>query len=480
MGPNGSGKSTLANAIMGHPNLEVTEGQILFDGEDITEADPDERARVGLFMAFQYPVAIPGVTVTKYLRMVMNAHREARGEGDVPLQRVPQDRRGGDGAHERPEGVLLALPQRGLLRRREEAHGDPPARAPEAEARGPRRDRLGPGHRRAERRRARRQHRRQGHRHGRPDHHPLPAHPAPRATPTRVSIMFDGRIVKEGGPELVERLEAEGYAQHPRGGSARRSHDRSPRPAAPIWHGEFPSLAARGHRLPRHRRHVADAAVGHRRDGRLLRAPSRDACTAACTRSRSRRRTCSRARATASRRAWAGPRATRSSRRTRRRRSTSSRTLGPRERRARGPRRRDARWSTTRTSCRGTCSARETGATLEVVAVDDDGLLRLDELDALLATRHGEGRRRRARLQRRSARSTRSRRSSRRAHAAGAVVGRRRLAGRAADPGRRRRSSTPTSTPGPGTRPTARPASASCTAAASCSTRCRRSSAAGT
>src|SRR6188508_2365359 len=86
MGPNGSGKSTLANAIMGHPNLEVTEGQILFDGEDITEADPDERARAGLFMAFQYPVAIPGVTVAKYLRMVMNAHREVRGEGDIPLK----------------------------------------------------------------------------------------------------------------------------------------------------------------------------------------------------------------------------------------------------------------------------------------------------------------------------------------------------------------------------------------------------------
>src|SRR5213592_2155557 len=86
MGPNGSGKSTLANAIMGHPNLEITEGQILFKGEDITEADPDERARAGLFMAFQDPVAIPGVTVTKYLRMVMNAHREARGEEAISLK----------------------------------------------------------------------------------------------------------------------------------------------------------------------------------------------------------------------------------------------------------------------------------------------------------------------------------------------------------------------------------------------------------
>jgi Fe-S cluster assembly ATP-binding protein len=86
MGPNGSGKSTLANAIMGHPNFEVTEGEILLDGEDVTEADPDERARAGLFMAFQYPVAVPGVTVTKYLRTVMNAHREANGEDPVSLK----------------------------------------------------------------------------------------------------------------------------------------------------------------------------------------------------------------------------------------------------------------------------------------------------------------------------------------------------------------------------------------------------------
>src|SRR3989440_9459274 len=86
MGPNGSGKSTLANAIMGHPNFEVTEGEILLDGEGITDADPDERSRLGLFMAFQYPVAIPGVTVTKYLRTVMNAHREQHGEDPVSLK----------------------------------------------------------------------------------------------------------------------------------------------------------------------------------------------------------------------------------------------------------------------------------------------------------------------------------------------------------------------------------------------------------
>jgi Fe-S cluster assembly ATP-binding protein len=86
MGPNGSGKSTLANTIMGHPNLEVTEGQIIFDGEDITELPTDERARAGLFMAFQYPVAIPGVTVAKYLRMLINAHRQAHGEAAISLK----------------------------------------------------------------------------------------------------------------------------------------------------------------------------------------------------------------------------------------------------------------------------------------------------------------------------------------------------------------------------------------------------------
>ncbi|MET0958341.1 MAG: ATP-binding cassette domain-containing protein, partial [Solirubrobacterales bacterium] len=86
MGPNGSGKSTLANAIMGHPALEVSDGEISFEGEEITEADPEERSRSGLFMAFQYPVAIPGVTVAKYLRMAINAHREARGEPQISLK----------------------------------------------------------------------------------------------------------------------------------------------------------------------------------------------------------------------------------------------------------------------------------------------------------------------------------------------------------------------------------------------------------
>jgi Fe-S cluster assembly ATP-binding protein len=76
MGPNGSGKSTLANTIMGHPAYEVTEGTIRFGGEDVTEAAPDERAKAGLFLAFQYPVAIPGVSVANFLRMAINAKRD--------------------------------------------------------------------------------------------------------------------------------------------------------------------------------------------------------------------------------------------------------------------------------------------------------------------------------------------------------------------------------------------------------------------
>jgi Fe-S cluster assembly ATP-binding protein len=76
MGPNGSGKSTLANTLMGNPNYELTEGRILLNGEDLTEADPDERARAGLFMAFQYPATIPGVSVANFLRMAVNARRD--------------------------------------------------------------------------------------------------------------------------------------------------------------------------------------------------------------------------------------------------------------------------------------------------------------------------------------------------------------------------------------------------------------------
>ena len=77
MGPNGSGKSTLANVLLGNPAYEVTGGQIIFDGQDLLEMEPDERSRGGLFLAFQYPVSIPGVTLANFLRLAINARMKA-------------------------------------------------------------------------------------------------------------------------------------------------------------------------------------------------------------------------------------------------------------------------------------------------------------------------------------------------------------------------------------------------------------------
>ncbi|MCB1414242.1 MAG: ATP-binding cassette domain-containing protein, partial [Xanthobacteraceae bacterium] len=82
MGPNGSGKSTLSHVIAGKPGYEVTEGQILFKGEDLLEMSPDERAANGVFLAFQYPVEIPGVATMTFLRTALNAQRKARGESE--------------------------------------------------------------------------------------------------------------------------------------------------------------------------------------------------------------------------------------------------------------------------------------------------------------------------------------------------------------------------------------------------------------
>ena len=210
MGPNGSGKSTLANAIMGHPGFEVTDGQILFDGNDITEADPDERARAGLFMAFQYPVAIPGVTVTKYLRMVMNAHREARGEPEISLKdfrktveaameltNVPKEfssrylNEGFSGGEKKRMEILQLALQQPRLAVLDETDSGLDIDALNVVAKGvntvARESDMGVLI---------------------ITHYQRILH---MVTPTRVSIMFDGRIVKEGGPELVGELEAKGY-----------------------------------------------------------------------------------------------------------------------------------------------------------------------------------------------------------------------------------------------------------------------------
>jgi Fe-S cluster assembly ATP-binding protein len=92
MGPNGSGKSTLAHVLMGHPAYEVTEGEVEFQGHQVLELDPDERSRLGLFLAFQYPSAIPGVTVANFLRLSVNAHRRGPDGEENPV-RIPEFRK---------------------------------------------------------------------------------------------------------------------------------------------------------------------------------------------------------------------------------------------------------------------------------------------------------------------------------------------------------------------------------------------------
>jgi Fe-S cluster assembly ATP-binding protein len=210
MGPNGSGKSTLANVVMGHPSFDVTEGRILFDGEDITEAEPDERARAGLFMAFQYPVAIPGVTSAKYLRMVMNAHREARGEPAISLKdfrkaveaameltNVPKEfssryiNDGFSGGEKKRMEILQLALQRPRLAVLDETDSGLDIDALNTVAHGvntvARESGMGVLI---------------------ITHYQRILH---LVEPDFVHIMFDGRIVKQGGPELVEQLERRGY-----------------------------------------------------------------------------------------------------------------------------------------------------------------------------------------------------------------------------------------------------------------------------
>jgi Fe-S cluster assembly ATP-binding protein len=210
MGPNGSGKSTLANAVMGHPGLEVTEGQVLFNGTDITAVAPDERARAGLFMAFQYPVAIPGVTSAKYLRMVMNAHRDARGEPPISLKEfrqtvetamelthVPKEFSSrylndgfSGGEKKRMEILQLALLKPALAVLDETDSGlDIDALNTVSEGVNRVASETGMGALII-------------------THYQRILH---LVKPEFVHIMFEGRIVKAGGPELVEQLEQRGY-----------------------------------------------------------------------------------------------------------------------------------------------------------------------------------------------------------------------------------------------------------------------------
>ena len=153
MGPNGSGKSTLARALSGHPEYEVTGGEVLYEGKDLLDMDPEERAREGVFMAFQYPVEIPGVNNAYFLKAALNAMRKHRGQPELDAMEFMQL------VQEKVEAArdrqVDAQPrgQRGVLGRREEAQRDLPDGGARAEAGDPRRDRLGPRHRRAEARR---------------------------------------------------------------------------------------------------------------------------------------------------------------------------------------------------------------------------------------------------------------------------------------------------------------------------------------
>lgn len=92
MGPNGTGKSTLAYTLMGHPSYSVTEGEVMFKGQNVLELEPDERSRLGIFLAFQYPVSIPGVTVANFLRTAINARRRALNPEDKGMP-IPEFRK---------------------------------------------------------------------------------------------------------------------------------------------------------------------------------------------------------------------------------------------------------------------------------------------------------------------------------------------------------------------------------------------------
>jgi len=212
MGPNGSGKSTLSYAIMGHPAYEITEGQIFFDGMDVTEAGADERAQRGLFLAFQYPHAIPGVTVTNFLRTAINSVRKAKNNGEddpiavkefrtellsqmdrLKVSRELASRYLNDGfsggEKKRVEILQMAMlkPRIAVL---DETDSGLDIDALKVVAAGVK-ELVGP------------------------EMGALVITHYQRIldyiTPDKVHVFVDGRIVEEGGPELAHRLEAEGY-----------------------------------------------------------------------------------------------------------------------------------------------------------------------------------------------------------------------------------------------------------------------------
>src|SRR4051795_6762746 len=206
MGPNGSGKSTLASTLMGHPSYEITQGTIAFKGEDITEAEPHERARAGLFLAFQYPVSIPGVSVANFLRMAINAKREEpiqvkefRTDLQHAIELLDVDRSFtsrhlndgfSGGEKKRAEILQMAMLQPEVAVLDETDSGlDIDALRTVAEGVAKLQAEQGMGALII-------------------THYQRILH---YVRPEFVHVMMDGRIVMEGGEELVERLEREGY-----------------------------------------------------------------------------------------------------------------------------------------------------------------------------------------------------------------------------------------------------------------------------
>jgi Fe-S cluster assembly ATP-binding protein len=208
MGPNGSGKSTLANTLLGHPAYEITSGTIAFKGEDITEAEPHDRAKAGLFLAFQYPVAIPGVSVANFLRMAINAKQEEpiqvkefRTRLEHAVQLLDVDRAftsrhlndGFSGGEKKRAEILqmaMLMPDVAIL---DETDSGLDIDALRTVAEG-----------------VQRLHDEQGLGALIITHYQRILH---YVQPEFVHILIDGRIVLEGGVELVERLEREGYDQ---------------------------------------------------------------------------------------------------------------------------------------------------------------------------------------------------------------------------------------------------------------------------
>jgi len=215
MGPNGSGKSTLAYALMGHPAYEITEGELLLDGDNILEMEADERAQRGLFLAFQYPHAVPGVTVTSFLRSAINAIRKARNGGDENPIPIPEFRKElldrmdrlkvsrelasrylndgfSGGEKKRVEILQMAMlkPRIAIL---DETDSGLDIDALKIVAEGVK-ELVGP------------------------EMGALVITHYQRIldyiTPDFVHVFIDGRIVEEGGPELAHKLEAEGYERY--------------------------------------------------------------------------------------------------------------------------------------------------------------------------------------------------------------------------------------------------------------------------